>query len=612
MRQIRIFLWAMLLVGGMNMSGVAQHRWQQRAEYTMHIDFDVEKHQFSGKQTLTYYNNSPDTLYRCFYHLYFNAFQPGSMMDVRSRTIQDPDPRVDDRISKLKPHEIGFHKVRSLKQGGMDCKYTLEGTVLEVDLAKPILPGTKAIFSMEFDSQVPVQIRRSGRHNKEGIDYSMAQWYPKMAEYDHEGWHADPYVGREFHGVWGDFDVYITMPKEYVIASTGVCQNPQEVGHGYNSSSQPAQLPTGDKLKWHFRAEKVHDFAWAADPDYKHDKLAVPGTGTTLHFFYQADTLAENWERLQPYAAKCFQVMNRNFGVYPYSDYSVVQGGDGGMEYPMMTLITGHGSLGGLVSVTVHESIHSWFQGVLASNEAKYPWMDEGFTSYAQALTLDSLYHKGALNPIARAYASYYALVESGFEEPLSTHADHFNFNRTYGICSYSKGSIFLHQLSYILGQKTFKQGMLRYFNEWKFRHPEPRDLKRILEKVSGLELDWYFEYWIYTTKFIDYGIEGVKKDGKSTRLTLEKIGKMPMPLEVVVYHEGKKQTTHYIPLSIMRGEKKPEDVQAAWVVEKDWAWTNPTYELSLPYKMNKIDSIKIDPSYRMADLDWGNNAWRN
>ena len=195
--------------------------WQQHVDYQMDIDMDVNNYQYKGKQKLVYTNNSPDVLNKVFYHLYFNAFQPGSEMDVRSRTIADPDPRVGDRISKLKPNEIGYIKVNTLKQNGMALNYNTVGTVLEVDLATPIQPGESVTFNMDFDAQVPLQIRRSGRNNKEGVALSMTQWYPKLAEYDFEGWHADPYIGREFHSVWGDFDLKLTIDKNYVVGGTG-------------------------------------------------------------------------------------------------------------------------------------------------------------------------------------------------------------------------------------------------------------------------------------------------------------------------------------------------------------------------------------------------------
>ncbi len=573
----------------------------------MDITFDHEKHQFSGKQMINYTNNSPDELHKVFYHLYFNAFQPNSMMDVRSRTISDPDPRVGDRISRLKENEVGYHKIKSLKYEGEPVEFQVVGTVLEVSLPKPIKPASTVQFEMEFDSQVPLQIRRSGRMSKEGIDYSMTQWYPKMSEYDKDGWHANPYVGREFHGVWGDFDVTIHMHKKYVIGGTGVLQNPTEIGHGYVPKDQ-VKRPEGDILHWRFKAENVHDFAWAADPDYKHDIVKMDN-GTRLHFFYQTDTLAENWEKMQPYAVGCFEFMNKNFGEYPYPQYSIIQGGDGGMEYPMCTLITSHGSLGGLISVTVHESIHSWYQGMMATNESKYPWMDEGFTSYAQAMCLDHLYEKNELNPLKNSYLGYYMLARSDDQEPLTTHADHYKKNRTYGISVYSKGAVFLHQLSYVVGKEAFQKGMLEYYNLWRFKHPTPDDFKRVMEKISGLELDWYMEQFIGTINTIDYTVKKVEKDKKTTVVTLERKGEMPMPLDVKVTLTDGTEQWHYIPLQIMRGEKGTDIVQFDKVHE-DWGWTYPTYDLVLDIPQKKIEKIEIDPTRRMADIYPKNNIF--
>src|SRR5699024_8313059 len=173
----------------------------------MEVDMDVENYRYTRIQTLEYTNNSPDTLHRVFYHLYFNAFQPNSEMDIRSRSIIDPDPRVKDRISKLEPHEIGYTRPTKLSQNGKEISYSEHGTLLRVNLDEPILPGETTTFYMEWESQVPVQIRRSGRDNAEGVALSMTQWFPKIAAYDEEGWHADPYIGREFYSVWGDSDV---------------------------------------------------------------------------------------------------------------------------------------------------------------------------------------------------------------------------------------------------------------------------------------------------------------------------------------------------------------------------------------------------------------------
>lgn len=590
-------------------SGYAQaNYWQQRVEYDMDINMNVNSHQFQGTQKLTYYNNSPDTLNEVFYHLYFNAFQPGSMMDVRSRTIVDADPRIRDRIFYLGKDEIGYLRVQSLSQDGKSLQHKTEGTIMVVPLAQPILPGGKTVFTMEFTGQVPLQVRRSGRDNEEGIDYSMAQWYPKLAEYDVEGWHANPYVGREFYGVWGDYDVKITIDSSYVVAATGILQNPQEIGHGYVANGKKLKRPQGNTITYHFKAENVHDFVWAADPDYRHTITQVPN-GPELHFFYQTDTLTQNWERLPEFTAKAFQYMNQHFGKYPYPKYSVIQGGDGGMEYPMATLITGHRSLTSLVGVTVHELIHSWYQGVLATNESLYPWMDEGFTSYASDRTMAHLFGGQKANIHASSYAGYFALVESGKEEPLSTHSDHYNTNQAYGLAAYAKGAVFLHQLSYVIGEETLEQGMRRYFNEWKFKHPTASSFKRVMEKESGIELDWYFEYFVNTTRTIDYGIKSVEDKGDATHVTLERIGLMPMPLDVVVTYQDGSQEVFYAPLVMMRGEKDHEtDVKRT--VLQDWPWTFPTYLMVIPEQIDRITQIEIDPSRRMADINRNNNKY--
>ena len=333
-----------------NFSNAQDYRWQQRVEYTMDVKLNSETHKIDGTQKLVYYNNSPDTLTKVYYHLYFNAFQPGSMMDVRSRNLPDPDARVKDRISKLKEDEIGYQHILSLKQDGKATLYLVNGTILEVTLPKPMLPRTKATFEMSFEAQVPVQIRRSGRNNKEGISYSMTQWYPKMAEYDFQGWHAYTYVAREFHGVWGDFDVKINIDPKFVLGGTGKLQNPNEIGHGYEKSGTTVKRPSGN-LTWHFTAKDVIDFAWVADPDYTHDIQQVPN-GPELHFFYQKNEKTSlTWKNMEDAAVKVFQHLNKNFGKYPFDTYSILQGGDGGMEYPMCTLILGEGSQAGLNGV---------------------------------------------------------------------------------------------------------------------------------------------------------------------------------------------------------------------------------------------------------------------
>lgn len=575
--------------------------WQQEAAYTMSIELDDDNHQYDGTQSLVYINNSPDTLNKVFYHLYFNAFQNGSMMDVRSRSISDPDRRVGDRISKLSKEEEGFLKVESLTQNGEKITFNEVGTILEVELGKPILPGEKVTFDMNFKGQVPLQIRRSGRDNSEGIAYSMTQWYPKMAEYDLEGWHSNPYIGREFHGVWGTFDVTIKIDSAYTIGGTGYLQNKVEIGKGYSDKKGTNQSA---KLSWHFKSPKVHDFAWAADKNYTHTTYQVEN-GPLVRFFFVEDEKTKLWDSLPAYTGLIFQKMNEKFGTYPYDEYAVIQGGDGGMEYPMATLITGHRSKGSLIGVTAHEVIHSWYQHLLGTNESLYSWMDEGFTSYAQDVVLSEILPN--YTPFSGSYRSYYALVASGNQMPLTTHADWFTTNRAFGVASYSMGCIFIHQLSYIIGQENLDKTMMAYFNEWKFKHPTPMDFKRIAERISGIELDWYLEQWVNSTNTIDYAISSNYLSAKETTIALDRIGNMPMPLDIEITLNNGKKALYNIPLRIMRGEKKEfKDV----TILKDWPWTYPSYSFTVPFKQSEIKSIVIDPSSRMADIDQTNNVF--
>jgi hypothetical protein len=582
-------------------------RFQQAVDYKMEVDMNVNNNQYHGTQVLKYTNNSADTLEKVFYHLYYNAFQPGSMMDERSRSIADPDRRVADRISKLSPEEIGYLHVKDLTMDGAKVKFYEVGTILEVTLPTPILPNSSVTFKLSFDGQVPIQIRRSGRDSKEGVRYSMSQWYPKLSEYDEQGWHANPYIGREFYGVWGDFDVKISIDKTYVLGGTGYLQNPNEIGHGYQDEGVKVPAPKSDKLTWHFKAPMVHDFMWAADPKYTHDKFFMESGVTVHHLYIPSAETTENWQKLMEYTPKAIEYMSTHFGQYPFKQFSVIQGGDGGMEYPMSTLVTGGRNLGSLVGVMAHELAHSWFQGVLGYNESLYPWMDEGFTSYASSLVMSDIYKKND-NPTAGSYNGYYKLVKSGLEEPMSTHADHYNTNAAYSSASYSKGAVFMAQLGYVIGEEVRDKGLLRYWDTWKFKHPNDNDIIRVMEKESGLELDWYKEYFVYTTKTIDYAVKSIKADGESTKIELERIGLMPMPIDLVItYSDGGKEMV-YLPLEIMRGNKSSEKGMPTRILTQDWPWTNTIKTITLNKNIKSIKSVEIDPSKRMADINQDNN----
>ena len=610
-------------------------RWQQRVKYIMNVDMDVTTNRFTGKQKLTYTNNSPDVLKKVFYHLYFNAFQPNSSMDVRSRELgkvmvngrPDWDPRVKDRISKLTEEEIGYQKIISLKMNGITQPFKYHETILEVDLNKPIAPNSSVVFDMEFEAQVPLQIRRSGRDNPvTGVRYSMSQWYPKMCEYDYEGWHPTPYVAREFYGVWGDFDVTISIDKNYKLGGSGIIANAAEIGWGYDAPGT-ALKPTAKPLRtWHFIANNVHDFVWAADPDYKHLVRKMPN-GPTLNVIYKnKENDAKNdsaWNTLADAAVTVLPFMESKFGKYPYPQYSFIHGGDGGMEYPMATLVD-NPRLGN----AFHEWMHSWYQMMLGTNESMYAWMDEGFTEYATGLVqayyrdkvtrakaagnpayIRSLDSVAALLPLEHSgnYQSYYLIAKSNLEEPLTTHADHFNTNIAYTIAAYSKGCVFLEQLGYVVGAAVRDKILLEYYKEWRFKHPNASDFIKLSEDVSGVKLDWYKEYWCSTTKKIDYSIDSLWEENGVSKIRLRRIGDMPMPVDLQLTFKDSSVEMHYVPLNLMYGEKPSED-KTKRIVHEEWRWTHPTYIVEFKHRLTDLKKAEIDPTKRMADVDQKNN----
>ena len=572
----------------------------------MNIDMNVNNFQYHGNQQLIYTNNSPDTLKTVFYHLYFNAFQPGSDMDIRLQNTKDPDTRMvinegteekpvyKSRIATLKPDEIGYIKVNSLLQDSISVAYETIGTILKVQLNKPILPGAHALFTMNFDGQVPVMIRRSGRNNPDGVALSMAQWYPKMAEYDREGWHADAYIAREFYGVWGNYDVKITIDQAYTVASTGYLQNADEIGHGYIDKT--VKHKKKDRLTWHFVAPNVHDFTWAADPDYVHDHITAEN-GTELHFFYKNNPEnLENWKKLQPKTAEFLAYYNKHIDPYPYKQYSVIQGGDGGMEYGMCTLISGERSFGSLLGTTAHEFAHSWFQFILATNESKHEWMDEGFTTYISNLAMTELLNKDPEKTFQYAYEDYAYMVKQGFEEPQSIHADRYQYNMAYGISAYSKGAIFLNQLSYIIGDENLSRILKRYYTDFKFKHPTPTDFIRVAEKISGIQLDWYLNYWTQTTNYINYSVEAIS----SNEVIIRNNGIMPMPIDLKVTYTDGTDEDFYIPLRMMLGAKP-----TTATLMPAWPWVQPEYTFKTA---KNVQAVEIDPSGRLADIETDDN----
>ena len=604
-------------------------RWQQHINYTIKAGLDVNTNIVKGTEDIVYDNNSTDTLRKVYFHLYWNAFQPNSVMDIRSRElgknmltsrrgdqIPDWDARVKDRIQNLNPAEIGYQRVSQVLIGGKAQKLVEHETILEVQLSQPILPKSAVKINVVFEAQVPKQIRRSGRDNAEGVRFSMSQWYPKMVEYDYQGWNTNPYIAREFYGVWGNYDVTLQLDQSYMVAATGVLQNPTATANAQGVKS------------WNFKGNNIHDFVWAADNKFKHLSKEVR-KGLTLHVYYKdKDAKADSaWANVLWAAEKMLPYMEKKFGAYPYPQYSFIQGGDGGMEYAMATLLKGPG-----LGTVFHEWMHSWYQHILGTNESLFPWMDEGFTSYAEeAISYQYDMDFGATSPFINErekaqilagneraktqlpavqysnYMGYLNLAKSGLEEPMSTHSDHYNTNFAYSSASYSKGGTFLGFLGYIVGDSVRDKILINYYNTWKFKHPNANDFIRVAEKTSGIQLQWFKEYWMNSTKTVDYGLNDIQATSTGAIISIQRIGKMPAPVEVLVNYKDGTSELHYVPLDLMLGNKAAEG-SVNRIVHPECKWVQPTYTFETTKPLSTLKSIEIDPSHRLPDVNRTNN----
>ena len=586
--------------------------YQQYAKYKMDIDVDAQNFTYTGNQTLTYTNNSPDELKVVYFHLYWNAFKAGSMMDQRvAGQAKNGDSRLQvngiSRLASIPVEEEGAQNIHWIKQNGKDLKFEIQETIMKVVLDKPLKPNSSTTFTMNWDAVIPKQIRRAGRNNREGIDMTVTQWYPKIAEYDYDGWATFDYVGREFHAPFSDYEINIKIDKEYVIGAGGTLENPSEV-KGYDQKAS-VKADKDNKATWKWTAKNMLDFAWAADRDYTVENFTILD-GPKVFYVYQKSEKTKLWQESQPYVTKFFQIMNASFGRYPYPSYSFIQGGDGGMEYGMCTMILGEAtSLKGLLGLMIHEGGHSWNQQIMAYNESMRPWMDEGFTSYYESLVMHQILppKEPEANPFVGSLNNYRNFVKRGIEEPAVWFGDHHDNGSAYSFSTYVKGELFLVQLGYIMGEQNLTATMKEFYRQWNLKHPTDRDFLHIAQKVSGMDLKWFQNYWINTTKTIDYSVKNVEYGETSTTITLENKGQVPMPIDFSILTKDKKVVNYQIPLN-MTHVWKTKDIYGDFKTLNYWPWTQKEYTFTIPYTKSQISALGIDFSGRLADVNVGDN----
>lgn len=580
---MRILLAFILL----NLKVVSQvNYWQQAVDYQINVEVNDVKDRISGVEKLLYQNNSPDTLKEVYFHLYWNAFKKGSHAFEKQNALE------------LTDSDFGEITIESITINNETHFIDVFESIGQIKLKKPILPGSNCEIKIKFSSIIPSCINRAGKDNVAGTDYTFTQWYPKICRYDKMGWHTDPYFGREFAGTFGKYTVSISCDSSYVVAGTGTLKNKKYSDNGWVSTNGSNR---SEKENWEFYGENIHDFAFAMDKEWTHKEQNIDGIN--FHFFYN-EKYVDAWTKLQSDWSKAYKICKSEFGVYPYPQFSFIQAGEGYMEYPMCTMLESGRS--DFFNTACHEFMHNYFYGIFGTDENLYHWMDEGITCYAEERI--SNVNQVPSNPARGAISNYRWISASYDEEPISTAANHFESDYPYYNAAYFKGQLFPELIRYIIGDSLMKVGFSKFYQTWKFKHPEPNDFVKVFEDVSSMDLTWFQNYWLNTTKKIDFSIDSVEKTKEGITITFGNKG-IPMPLEFEIKLKDGKSVYYYIPLDLTNNSKtnfnKPTQTLSKW----SCASKKYTFVLK-DIKLKDISKIELDPEGVLPDMNMSNNSY--
>jgi hypothetical protein len=561
--------------------------WQQHVGYTIDAILNDGEAKLSGEEKIIYTNNSPDAIKEIYFHLYWNAFSKGShafeKMDIDPKTLNQSD--------------YGSIVVSNVLVNGETAELNVFESIGQLKLGKPLNAGEKIEIKLDFNAVIPKTLNRAGKNNTAGTDYTFTQWYPKICRYDKQGWHTDPYLGREFAGTFGTFDVNISCDAAFTVAGTGTPKNKLYTSDGWKNVDGSAQA--SGLVNWEFHAENVHDFAWAADKDWAYQKKTIDGID--FQFFY-GDYNIEDWDYLIENWETAYSICKDEFGIYPYPQFSFIQGGEGYMEYPMCTML--EESRSDFFNTACHEFMHNYFYGIYGSDENLHHWMDEGITCYAEA-RISNIYNN-EIYPARDAYSSYSWMRMITTEEPVATAANHFVEDYAYYNAAYYKGQLFPEMIRYLIGDNTMKAGFAKYYETWKFKHPEPNDFVKVFEDVSGMELTWFQNYWLNTTHTIDLTLGEIVKRSGGIELTIERVG-VPVPVELEVILKNGSKRYFYVPLNLTNNIKR--DFNRPTELLPTWSSATNSFEVLIPVKYKEIESITIDPNQILPDVNEEGNV---
>ena len=598
--------------------------WVQHPRYSIDVSLDVTHDRVSGREMVVYVNHSPDSLRTIPVYLRQNVFAPGTprrqpvpitggvhlaRVTVNGRTITPQtglNPAMPITASPRNPPAPG--------------QYVVDGTVMWIPLANPVLPGDSITLGFAW-SYTPPPAPADGREGHDGHVYFMGYWYPQIAVYDDvNGWVTDPYLlEAEFYMDPADYDVRITVPHGWVVDATGTLENAAAVLTPARRDRLAEARRTGRVVRvltpgadavraftrggattiWHFVAPNVRDFAWGTSDRYAWDATrALVGGGrdtVDINSFFRLTPAAAAWRvGGARFTRDAIQQLSNYLWAYPWPKMTSMEGvlDGGGMEYPMMTLMQPWADTLSLAGDLMHETGHMWFPMQVGSNETRYPWMDEGFTQFDVAQGMRGLYGEprtgGRLNDSEAGQRTLYLRsVRAGEDESLMLPGDEYPQD-LYLVMYYDKTAQALAALRAVLGPETFHTAFVEYGKRWIGRHPQPYDFFNTMASVSGRDLSWFWQTWFYHAWSLDQALAGVQAGvgagADSTAITIIDRGLAPMPVPLVVTRADGSTQRIEVPVSVWLGGKRQTVVMVA----------------STP----RITKVQIDPDGHFPYLD--------
>jgi hypothetical protein len=587
--------------------------WQQFARYRIEAELVPATSQINGRETVRYYNRSPDTLRVPRFFLNQNLFKPGA-----ARTGETP---VTSGMEILRVAAGG----QTLSKADAGVGYWVEGTVMGVHLPRPLAPRDSVDIEVAWVFQVPPD--GAPREGTTGDVFMVAYWYPQLAVYDDvSGWVDDPYLGNaEFYMGYADYDVTIRAPQGWLIAATGELTNAPEILSKQTRDRLAEARRAGQVvhvvreedrgvgptkatntgfdgvLSWRFRASNVRDFDWGASAKYLWDAtVAVVGDRdgdkrpdtTTVNTFYRPEARRSAWDNSAAYERSSVEFLSRYLWPYPWPQMTALDGpvSCSGMEYPMLTCVGGPRDTLGLYSVLVHETGHMWFPMQVGSNERRYAWQDEGLTRFNQAQGMQAYFKGYDRERLARD--SYLTMALTDNEQPLMTEGDLYaTRSNAYGVASYEKMATNLIALRGLLGDSVFRQAYRTYGQRWQYKHPTPYDFFNSFNALSGRDLSWFWRTWWYETWTLDQAIGPVTAANGKLNVTIEDHGLAPMPVRLAIRRTDGTVERREVPVDV-------------------WLTGARTTSLSIDSAAT-VESIEIDPEKVFPDIDRSNNAWK-